>query len=78
MELRFRVQLSNGGWRSRSFRGVHDRKPAPDRRELHADPDHGVPMGTQPTATFSTTMDASTVTASNIKCQIYNKKKKWG
>jgi Tol biopolymer transport system component len=38
----------------------------------------GVPRSTKPTATFSTNMDESTLTASNIKFQVYNKRQqKW-
>ena len=36
----------------------------------------GVPRSTQPTATFSTDMDERTITDTNIKFQVYNKKKK--
>ena len=36
----------------------------------------GVPSNTQPTATFSTDMDETTITDTNIKFQVYNKKKK--
>jgi hypothetical protein len=36
----------------------------------------GVIRDTQPTATFSTDMKASTITKDNIKLQVYNKKKK--
>jgi Tol biopolymer transport system component len=38
----------------------------------------GVPRNTKPTATFFTDMKASTITASNIQLQVYNKlKKRW-
>jgi Bacterial Ig-like domain/FG-GAP-like repeat len=38
----------------------------------------GVPRNTRPTATFSTDMDASTITTPNIKLQVYSKtKRKW-
>jgi hypothetical protein len=36
----------------------------------------GVPRNTQPKAIFSTDMDASTITSTNITFQVYNKKKK--
>ena len=36
----------------------------------------GVPRNTRPTATFSTGVDVSTITPTNVLFQVYNKKKK--